>query len=405
MNIHEHIELVERFAAHNYHPLPVVLSRGEGVWVEDVEGKKYLDMLASYSALNQGHRHPKIIRTLIEQANRLCLTSRAFHNDQLGPLCKFLCEITGQEQVLLMNSGAEGVETAIKCARRWGYTKKGVPPNEAEIVVCANNFHGRTITIISFSTEPLYQDGFGPFTPGFTVIPYDDIDALKRVINKNTVGFLVEPIQGEGGIIVPHNGYLKAAQELCRENKVLFILDEIQTGMGRTGRLFCYQYDGVQPDLLILGKALGGGCIPVSAVCGPKVVMDAFVPGNHGSTFGGNPLACAVSKAAVEVVLEEKLPERSAELGDYFLSELKKLNSPLVADVRGRGLFIGVELKEEAGPARHYCEKLLNLGILAKDTHEKVIRFAPPLTIKREEIDWALERIRQVLLHGDGSSG
>lgn len=403
MNIHEHIELVERFAAHNYHPLPVVLSRGEGVWVEDVEGKKYLDMLASYSALNHGHRHPKILKAINEQLNRLCLTSRAFHNDQLGPFCKFLCAVTGQEQVLLMNSGAEGVETAIKCARRWGYTKKGVPPNRAEIVVCANNFHGRTVTIISFSTEPLYQDGFGPFTPGFKVIPYDDIDALQKVINQNTVGFLVEPIQGEGGIIVPHNGYLKAAREICRENRVLFILDEIQTGLGRTGRLFCYQYEDAQPDLLILGKALGGGCVPVSAVCGPKEVMDAFVPGNHGSTFGGNPLACAVGKAAVEVILEEKLPERSAELGSYFLSELKKMNSPLVADVRGRGLFIGVELKREAGPARIYCEKLLELGILAKETHEMVIRFAPPLIIKREEIDWALERIKQVLNPGSGA--
>lgn len=404
MNSQEHIELVDRYAAHNYHPLPVVLSRGEGVWVQDIEGKKYLDMLASYSALNQGHRHPKILKAVNEQLNRLSLTSRAFHNDQLGPFCKFLCEITGQEQVLLMNSGAEGVETAIKCARRWGYTKKGVPPNRAEIVVCANNFHGRTITIISFSTEPLYQDGFGPFTPGFRVIPYDDIDALQKVINQNTVGFLVEPIQGEGGIILPHNGYLKAARELCRENRVLFILDEIQTGLGRTGRLFCYQYEDAQPDLLILGKALGGGCVAVSAVCGPQEVMDAFVPGNHGSTFGGNPLACAVGKAAVEVILEEKLPERSAELGSYFLSELKKMNSPLVADVRGRGLFIGVELKEGAGPARIYCEKLLGLGILAKDTHEKVIRFAPPLIIKREEIDWALERIKQVLNPGNGAA-
>ncbi|MCL6465431.1 MAG: ornithine--oxo-acid transaminase [candidate division WOR-3 bacterium] len=397
MSTQEHINLVEQFAAHNYHPLPVVLTRGEGVWVEDVEGNRYLDMLASYSALNQGHRHPKILKALIEQVSRICLTSRAFHNDQLGPFCKLLCEITGQDQVLLMNSGAEGVETAIKCARRWGYKKKGVAPDKAEIVVCANNFHGRTITIISFSTEPLYQDGFGPFTPGFRVIPYNDIDALQGAINENTVGFLVEPIQGEGGIIVPDKGYLKAAQEVCQQNRVLLILDEIQTGMGRTGKLFCYQYEDVKPDLLILGKALGGGCMPVSAVCGPRAVMDAFVPGNHGSTFGGNPLACAVGRAAVEVILEEKLPERSAELGEYFLAELKKLNSPRVADVRGRGLFIGVELKPDAGPARLYCEELLKLGILAKDTHEKVIRFAPPLVIKKEEIDWALERIGAVL--------
>lgn len=393
----EHIEIVERYAAHNYHPLPVVITRGEGVWVEDVEGKRYLDMLASYSALNQGHRHPKIIRALKEQADRLTLTSRAFHNDQLGPFCKLLCAITGQDQVLLMNSGAEAVETALKCARRWGYTQKGVRADAAEIIVCANNFHGRTITIISFSSEPLYREGFGPFTPGFRVIPYDDIAALEAAITENTVGFLVEPIQGEGGIIVPHPGYLKAAAELCRKNRVLLILDEIQTGMGRTGKLFCYQYEEVKPDLLILGKALGGGCLPVSAVCGSDEVMGVFVPGNHGSTFGGNPLACAVGRAAVEVILEERLAERSAELGAYFLNRLKKINSPKVAEIRGRGLFIGVELKPEAGPARHYCEKLLELGILAKDTHERVIRFAPPLVIKREELDWALERIQRVL--------
>ncbi len=397
MNTQEHINLVERFAAHNYHPLPVVLARGEGVWVEDVEGKRYLDMLSSYSALNQGHRHPKIIRALQEQANRLCLTSRAFHNDQLGPFCQLLCSISGQEQALLMNSGAEAVETAIKCARRWGYTKKGVQPDRAEIVVCANNFHGRTITIISFSSEPLYRDGFGPFTPGFKVIPYDDIDALAGAITENTVGFLVEPIQGEGGIIVPRPGYLKKAEELCRRHRVLFILDEIQTGMGRTGKLFCYQYEDVKPDLLILGKALGGGCIPVSAVLGSKEVMSAFVPGNHGSTFGGNPLACAVGRAAVEVILEEKLPERSLELGAYFKNELEKINSSRVAEIRGKGLFIGVELKPDAGPARIYCEKLLQEGILAKDTHERVIRFAPPLVIQKSEIDWAMERIARVL--------
>lgn len=374
-----------------------MITKGEGVWVEDVEGKRYLDMLSAYSALNQGHRHPKIIKTLIEQANRLTLTSRAFHNDQLAPFCKLLSEITGQDQVLLMNSGAEAVETAIKLARRWGYTKKNVKPDQAEIIVCANNFHGRTITIISFSTEALYRDGFAPFTPGFKIIPYDDISALKQALNENTVGFLIEPIQGEGGVIVPKDGYLKKAKEICQEHRVLFILDEIQTGLGRTGRLFCYQYDDAKPDVLILGKALGAGCLPVSAVLSSKEIMAVFVPGNHGSTFGGNPLACAVGRAAIEVILEEKLAERSFELGGYFQTELKKMKAKKVAEIRGKGLFIGVELKPDAGPARVFCEKLLKLGILAKDTHEKVVRFAPPLVIKKEEIDWALERIAQVL--------
>lgn len=397
MKSQDYIKLEETYCAHNYYPLPVVLCRGEGVWVEDVEGRKYLDMLAGYSALNQGHRHPKIIETLISQANRLTLTSRAFHNDRLAPLCQLLCELTGQEQVLLMNTGAEAVETAIKCARRWGYTKKGVSPDRAEIVVCANNFHGRTVTIISFSTEPLYRDGFGPFTPGFRVIPYNDLDALQKAINPNTVAFLVEPIQGEGGIIVPNPGYLSGARELCKQHNILFIVDEVQTGLGRTGRLFCYQYEDARPDVLILGKALGGGCLPISAILSSKEIMSAFVPGNHGSTFGGNPLACAVARTAVEVILDENLPERSAELGAYFQDQLRGLNSPRVKEIRGRGLFIGVELKPEAGTARQYCEKLLNLNILTKDTHEQVIRFAPPLTIKKEEIDWAIARIAQVL--------
>ncbi|MEO0071066.1 MAG: ornithine--oxo-acid transaminase [candidate division WOR-3 bacterium] len=397
MNTREHIKIVEEYAAHNYAPLPVVLTRGKGVWVEDVEGKKYLDMLSSYSALNQGHCHPKIVQVLKEQAERLCLTSRAFHNDQLGPFCKLLCEITGQEQALLMNSGAEAVETAIKCARRWGYTQKGVPNDKAELIVCANNFHGRTITVISFSSEEFYRDGFGPFTPGFKIIPYDDIAALEAAITPNTVGFLIEPIQGEGGVIVPEPGYLKKAKEVCRQAKILFILDEIQTGMGRTGRLFCYEYEDAKPDILILGKALGGGCLPVSAILTAKEIMSVFQPGNHGSTFGGNPLACAVGRAAVEVTIEEKLAERAKELGEYFQVELKKINSAKVSEVRGKGLLIGVELVPEAGPARTYCERLMELGILAKDTHEMVIRFAPPLVIKKEEIDWALERIRRVL--------
>jgi len=393
----DYIRLEEDYCARNYHPLPVVITKGEGVWVEDVEGKRYLDMLSAYSALNQGHRHPQIIKSLIEQANRLTLTSRAFHNDQLAPFSKLLSEITGQDQVLLMNSGAEAVETAVKLARRWGYLNKNVKPDQAEIIVCANNFHGRTITIISFSTEALYRDGFGPFTPGFKVIPYDDITALKQALNKNTVGFLVEPIQGEGGVIVPKDGYLKRAKEICQENRILFILDEIQTGLGRTGKLFCYEYEDAKPDVLILGKALGGGCVPVSAVLSSKEIMAAFVPGNHGSTFGGNPLACAVGKAAIRVILEEKLAENAFALGAYFQAELKKLNSPKVAEIRGKGLLIGVELSPEAVPARTYCERLLELGILAKDTHENVIRFAPPLLIKKEEINWALKRIAQVL--------
>ncbi|MGQ9708180.1 MAG: ornithine--oxo-acid transaminase [bacterium] len=397
MDNREYIKIEEQFAAHNYHPLPVVLTRGEGVWVEDVEGRTYLDMLAGYSALNQGHRHPKIIKALIEQANRLTLTSRAFHNDQLGPFCQLLCEITGQDQVLLMNSGAEAVETAIKCARRWGYTKKGVAPDQAEIIVCENNFHGRTTTIVGFSSENLYREGFGPFTPGFRMIPYDDIIALESAINKNTVGFLVEPIQGEGGIIVPRAGYLARAREVCRNHRVLFIVDEIQTGLGRTGKLFCYEYEDAKPDILILGKALGGGCVPVSAVLAAKEIMEVFKPGTHGSTFGGNPLACAVGRAAITVLIEERLAERSMELGDYFRAELSKIPSKVVAEVRGKGLFIGVELKPDAGPARQYCERLLKLGILAKDTHDTVIRFAPPLIIKREEIDWALKRIAQAL--------
>ncbi|MEO0019908.1 MAG: ornithine--oxo-acid transaminase [candidate division WOR-3 bacterium] len=397
MTNQDYIRLEEIYCAHNYHPLPVVIAKGSGVWVEDVEGRRYLDMLSAYSALNQGHRHPKIIEALFEQANRLTLTSRAFHNDQLAPFCKLLSEITGQEQALLMNSGAEAVETAIKLARRWGYTRKNVKPDRAEIIVCANNFHGRTITIVSFSTEALYRDGFGPFTPGFKVIPYDDTSALEQAINETTVGFLVEPIQGEGGVVVPKQGYLKRAREICQAHRVLFILDEIQTGLGRTGRLFCYQYEDARPDVLILGKALGGGCMPVSAVLSSQEIMAVFVPGNHGSTFGGNPLACAVGRAAIEVILEEKLAERSFELGAYFQAELKKIKSEKVAEIRGKGLLIGVELKPEAGPARAYCEKLLKLGILAKDTHETVIRFAPPLVIKKEEIDWALERIAQVL--------
>lgn len=397
MNTQEYIRLAEEYSAHNYLPLPVVLTRGEGVWVWDIEGRKYLDMLSSYSALNQGHRHPKILAAMREQMERLCLTSRAFYHDIFGPFCRRLAEVCRMEQVLLMNTGAEAVETAIKAARRWGYTQKGVAADSAEIVVCEGNFHGRTSTIVSFSSEELYRDGFGPFCPGFRMIPYGDAEALRQALTPNTVGFLVEPIQGEAGIVVPPDGYLAACRQICSEHDVLLMLDEVQTGFGRTGRLFCCEYEDVSPDLLIVGKALGGGCFPVSGVLGPKRVMSVFVPGNHGSTFGGNPLACAVGKAAVDVVVEEHLAENSFRLGEYLKSELLKMNSPYVAEIRGRGLFIGVELKAEVGSARPFCERLMKFGVLAKETHDSVIRFAPPLVITREELDWALERIAQVL--------
>jgi len=393
----DYIRLAEAYSARNYLPLPVVLAKGEGVWVEDVEGKRYLDMLSSYSALNQGHGHPKILAAMQEQMGRLCLTSRAFHHDTFGPFCKTITEACGMDQVLLMNTGAEAVETAIKLCRRWGYTKKGVPEGKAEIIVCDGNFHGRTTTIVGFSSEKLYNDGFGPFTPGFRMIPYNDVAALEKAITSDTVAFLVEPIQGEAGIKVPKDGFLKAAREVCTGNNVLLMTDEIQTGLGRTGRLFCYEYDGVKPDVLIVGKALGGGCYPVSGALASKELMSVFTPGNHGSTFGGNPLACAVGKAAVEVIIEEKLPENSYKMGEYLRSELAKLNSHHVAEIRGKGLLIGVDIRSESGPARGFCEKLMELGILAKETHGTVIRFAPPLIITRSDVDWALERIAQVL--------
>ncbi|TMD02579.1 MAG: ornithine--oxo-acid transaminase [Chloroflexi bacterium] len=391
------IEKAGTWSAHNYHPLPVVLARGEGVWVYDPDGNRYMDMLSAYSALNQGHRHPKIVQALKDQADRITLTSRAFHNELFGPFCEKLCRLSGMEMALLMNSGAEAVETAVKTARKWGYRVKKVPRDQAEIIVCENNFHGRTTTIVGFSSEEQYKEDFGPFTPGFRMIGYDDLGALERAISPNTVAFLVEPIQGEAGILVPHDGYLKAAADLCRRNHVLLIADEIQTGFGRTGTMFCADHDGVKPDLYVVGKALGGGFLPVSGVVGSRETLGLFRPGDHGSTFGGNPLACAVGMAALDVIVGERLPERSAEMGAYFMERLRAMKSQRVKEVRGKGLLIGVEIKEEHGTARPYCEKLMGLGILAKETHHQVIRFAPPLVMSREEADWALDRITKVL--------
>lgn len=393
----EIIELTERYGARNYHPLPIVVHRAEGVWVEDVEGRRYMDMLSAYSALNQGHRHPGILRALVEQAGRCTLTSRAFHNDQLGYLYQDLARITGKEMVLPMNSGAEAVETAVKAARKWGYTVKGIPEERAEIICCEGNFHGRTTTIISFSSEPGYRKGFGPFTPGFTLVPYGDADALERAICPNTCALLIEPIQGEAGVVIPPKGYMKEVREICDRHGVLLMADEIQTGLGRTGRMFCCDHDGVVPDVYIIGKALSGGFMPVSAVAADHEVLGVFQPGEHGSTFGGNPLAAAVARAALAVIEEEELPARAARMGERFMQELRSIENPMISKVRGRGLLIGVELVPEAGGARHYCEKLKQEGLLCKETHETVIRFAPPLVISDAELDWALERIRWVL--------
>jgi ornithine--oxo-acid transaminase len=388
---------VEQYSAHNYHPLPVVLERGEGVWVWDVDGNRYLDMLSAYSALNQGHRHPAILDAARAQMDSLTLTSRAFHNDQMGPFLKELCEATGFERALPMNTGAEAVETAIKMVRKWGYKVKGVPEGKAEIIVCENNFHGRTTTIVGFSSEEQYRDGFGPFTPGFKLIPYGDADALAAAINKNTVGFLVEPLQGEGGVVVPPEGFLKRARELCTKNRVALIADEIQTGLGRTGRLFCCDWESVRPDVLIVGKALGGGLYPVSAAIADSEFMDVFHPGDHGSTFGGNPLGAAIARASIAVILDEKLPERADRLGTWFMDRLRAIGSPHVEEVRGKGLMIGVVIKESSGTARPFCEALEEKGILAKETHHQVIRFAPPLTITEEELEFALEQATAVL--------
>ena len=391
------MDLEARFGAHNYAPLEVVLSRGEDVWVYDVEGNRYLDCLSAYSAVNQGHGHPRIYQTMVEQARRLTLTSRAFYNDQLGLFYRDLVSFSGYEMVLPMNTGAEAVETAIKAARKWGYTIKGVPENQAEIIVCEGNFHGRTTTIISFSSEPQYKEGFGPFTPGFKLIPYGDIDALKAAITPNTVAFLVEPIQGEGGVVVPPEGYLQQVAQVCQEHNVLFMADEIQTGLGRTGARFACDHEGVQPDVMILGKALSGGFYPVSAVLSNKEVLGVFQPGDHGSTFGGNPLGAAIARTALAVLQDEGLIENAARMGDYFMDRLRAIDSPYVKEVRGKGLLVGVDLKPEAGGARRFCDALKEEGILAKDTHGTVIRFAPPLTITQETLDWALERIAKVL--------
>jgi ornithine--oxo-acid transaminase len=394
----ELIREVDQWSAHNYLPLPVVIERGEGCWVWDVDGNRYLDMLSAYSAVNQGHRHPRIIAALKEQADLLTLTSRAFHNDQMGAFLHQICELVKYPKALPMNTGAEAVETAIKAVRKWGYKVKGVAPDSAEIIVCDNNFHGRTTTIVGFSSEGSYRDGFGPFTPGFRLIPYGDIDALAQAINENTVGFLVEPLQGEGGVIVLPDGYMREAADLCRDANVKLMADEIQTGLGRTGRMLASDWEGIRPDVVMLGKALGGGVYPVSAAVADEEVMDVFQPGDHGSTFGGNPLGAAVGRAALAVIVEEKLPERAAELGGWFMDELRAIDSPHVAEVRGKGLMIGVVIADSSGTARPFCEALMERGILAKETHEQVVRFAPPLVITREILEEALESIREVLL-------
>jgi ornithine--oxo-acid transaminase len=397
MNTQQYLDLENEYGAHNYKPLDVVLTKGEGVWVWDVDGKRYLDCLAAYSAVNQGHCHPAIMKTMMAQAQNLTLTSRAFRNDQLGYFYKEICELTKSHKVLPMNSGAEAVETVIKAVRKWGYQVKGIPEDKAEIIVCANNFHGRTITIVGFSTDPTARSGFGPFTPGFKIIPFGDADALEAAITPHTAGFLVEPIQGEAGVIIPPTGYFKAVREACDRNNVVLILDEIQTGLGRTGRLLAEEHEGIEADLTLVGKALSGGFYPVSAVLSNKEVMDVLQPGEHGSTFGGNPLACAIARTAMRVLKEEKMIENASQMGDYFLDGLKKIQSPRIKEVRGRGLMIAMELFPEVGGARPFCYKLADRGMLCKETHENTIRFAPPLVIKKDEVDWALEQIDAVM--------
>ncbi|MBN8233685.1 ornithine--oxo-acid transaminase [Halobacillus kuroshimensis] len=388
------IDQTQEYGAKNYHPLPIVISKAEGVWVEDPEGNRYMDMLSAYSAVNQGHRHPKIIQALTDQASRVTLTSRAFHNDQLGPWYEKICKLTHKDMALPMNTGAEAVETAIKAARRWAYDVKKVDENQAEIIACTGNFHGRTMSAVSLSSEAEYKRGFGPMLPGIKLVPYGDIDALKEAITENTAAFLLEPIQGEAGIVMPPEGFLKEAYDVCSQENVLFVADEIQAGLGRSGKMFACDWEGVTPDMLILGKALGGGVFPISCVVANKEILGVFNPGSHGSTFGGNPLACAVSTASLEVLEEEKLAERSLELGTYMMEELKSIDNPKIKEVRGKGLFIGVEMTE---PARKYCEQLKEKGLLCKETHENVIRFAPPLVIQKEDLDWAIQQIKAVL--------
>jgi ornithine--oxo-acid transaminase len=394
MKTRQYIALEEQFGAHNYHPLDVVIHKAKGVWVYDVDGKKYLDCLAAYSAVNQGHCHPKILAAFVQQAKRVTLTSRAFRNDQLPLLYKTLHDLTGYDMSLPMNSGAEAVETAVKAARKWGYKVKGIPEDKAEIICCTDNFHGRTTTIVSFSTDAQYRDGFGPFTPGFKIVKYGDIDELRRNITPNTAAFLVEPIQGESGIVVPPEGYLREAARLCRENNVLLVVDEIQSGLGRTGKLFAFEHENVRPDMVIIGKALGGGFYPVSAVLASKEILGVFHPGDHGSTFGGNPLAAAVAVAALKVLVKEKLVKRSKELGEYFMQKLRAINDPHIRLVRGKGLWIGLVLDTRARP---YCEALMKRGVLCKETHENVIRFAPPLVIKKSEVQWVCKQIAAVM--------
>ncbi len=395
MNSQDYIQMVDTYSARIYKPLDVVIERGEGVWVYDIDGNKYLDCLSAYSAVSQGHCHPKIMQAMQEQMQKVTLTSRAFRNDQTGPFVKELCELTGYEMALPMNSGAEAVETAIKAARKWGYRAKGVADNQAEIIVCSGNFAGRTVTAISFSSEAQYKEDFGPLTPGFVTIPYGDAGALEAAITPNTVAFLVEPIQGEGGVVMPPEGYLRAAADICARHDVLFIADEIQTGLGRTGALFASEHEGVRPDIITIGKALSGGFYPVSAVLADSAVLGLFRPGDHGSTFGGNPLGSAVARAALQVIVDEDLVERSREMGAYFKGRLDRIESEYIKEVRGKGLFIGVELNVEARP---FCEALRDRGILCKETHKTVIRFAPPLVITKEEIDWAVTHIEQVLM-------
>ena len=388
------IDITEKYGARNYHPLDVVLAKGEGCWVWDPEGNRYMDMLSAYSALNQGHRHPKIVQALKDQADKITITSRAFHNELLGDLYKAIADLSGMDRVLPMNSGAEAVETAVKAARKWGYNVKGIADEQAEIVVCLGNYHGRTTTCSSFSSEEDYRKGFGPFTPGFKLVPHGDSDALDKAFTPNTCAFLVEPIQGEAGVVLPPEGYLTRCREICTRHNVLFIVDEVQTGFGRTGKNFCVEHENVTPDAIIMGKALSGGFLPVSAVASREEVLGVFNPGEHGSTFGGSPLACAVALAAIDVVVSEDLAKRSAELGEYFIGKLKEIKSPHIKEVRGSGPFVGIELDT---PARPICEELLKHGMLCKETHDYVIRFAPALTISKEDLDWSIERIKKVL--------